>query len=162
MSFISPDKLKQVIILLILLCPLPASAEVLREVFFDFDGKVVLTFYIKGKKIARQVWSNNGETVKTTGIIPNGTVKQQYADGSIWEITYKNNLAEGTSKVYTSNGKLRVKSKYHNGKLNGVCKIYSPKGKVTCELLYKNGVLVKKKEYDDRGNTIQEEQYTPF
>ena len=63
-----------------------------------------LVFYIKGKKIARQVWSHDGEEVKTTGIIPNGTVKHYCGYGAIWEITYKNNLAEGVSKMYDKAG----------------------------------------------------------
>ena len=138
------------------LFPVSARAEVTREAFISRDGTLELVFYIKGKKIARQVWDNNGVHVKTTGIIPNGIVKHRYVDGTVWEITYKNNKADGVSKIYDQHGALRVKSNYTNGKLDGISKVYSPGGNLIGELLYNQGSLLKKTEYGKKGNPIGE------
>jgi antitoxin component YwqK of YwqJK toxin-antitoxin module len=140
----------------VLLFPAGAYAEVKREAFIYRDGTLELVFYIKGKKIARQVWDNNGVHVRTTGIIPNGIVKHHYVDGTVWEIPYKNNKAEGVSKIYDKHGALRVKSNYTNGKLDGISKVYSAGGKLIGELHYKQGRLVKQTEYGKKGNPIAE------
>ena len=144
----------------LLLFPAGAYAEVTREVFVNRDGTLELVFYIKGKKIARQVWDNNGVHVKTTGIIPNGIVKHHYVDGTVWEIPYKNNKAEGVSKIYDKHGTLRVKSNYANGKLEGMSKVYSAGGKLIGELYYQQGSLLKKTEYLKKGNLITEQFFT--
>ena len=85
-------------LLSLFLFPPSTYAEVTRKAFINRDGTLELVFFIKGKKIARQVWDNNGVHVKTTGIIPNGMVKHHYADGTVWEVPYTNNKADGGSK----------------------------------------------------------------
>lgn len=144
----------------LLLFPLSAYAEVTREAVINRDGTLELVFYIKGKKIARQVWDNNGVHVRTTGIIPNGMVKHRYVDGTVWEISYKNNRADGVSKIYDKNGVLRVKSNYTNGKLDGISKVYSPGGNLIGELHYKQGSLLKRTDYGKRGNPVKEPFFT--
>ena len=139
-----------------LLLPVSAYAEVTREAVINRDGTLELVFYIKGKKIARQVWDNNGVHVRTTGIIPNGMVKHRYVDGTVWEIPYKNNRAEGVSKIYDKNGALRVKSNYTNGKLDGISKVYSAGGNLIGELHYKQGSLLKKIDYGKKSNPVTE------
>ena len=140
----------------VLLFSVSAYAEVTREAVINRDGTLELVFYIKGKKIARQVWDNNGVHVRTTGIIPNGIVKHHYADGTVWEIPYKNNRADGVSKIYDKHGSLRVKSNYTNGKLDGISKVYSAGGNLIGELHYKQGSLLKKTEYGKKGNPTTE------
>ena len=152
-------KLKKTVTILILLFPSIAFAEVTRESIVNTDGTVELVFYIKGKKIARQIWSHDGEDSKTTGIIPNGTVKHYCGYGAIWEITYKNNLAEGISKMYDKQGKLRVKSNYKKGKLNDVSKVYYADGKLMREMHYRMGRLVTSKEYEKNGTLILEQLF---
>jgi len=156
-SFNIFGKLTKTITILALLFPAIVFAEVTRESIINTDGSVELVFYIKGKKIARQVWSHDGEEVKTTGIIPNGTVKHYCGYGAIWEITYKNNLAEGVSKMYDKQGKLRFKSKYKKGKLNDISKVYYSDGKLMREMHYQKGRLVTSKEYEKNGALIQEQ-----
>ena len=148
---------KLTITIFVLLLPAITLAEVTRESMVNPDGTVELVFYIKGKKIARQVWSRDGEEVKTTGIIPNGTVKQYCGYGAIWEIPYKNNLAEGVAKMYDKKGRLRVKSNYKKGKLNDISKAYYEDGKLMREMLYRQGMLVTSKEYGEKGTLIQEQ-----
>jgi antitoxin component YwqK of YwqJK toxin-antitoxin module len=140
----------------VLLFPSGTYAEVTREAVINRDGTLELVFYIKGKKIARQVWDNNGVHVRTTGIIPNGIVKHHYVDGTVWEISYKNNRADGVSKIYDRHGALRVKSNYTNGKLDGISKVYSAGGNLIGELHYKQGSLLKQTEYGKKGNTLPE------
>jgi antitoxin component YwqK of YwqJK toxin-antitoxin module len=153
----SLGKLTKIITILVLLFPTIAFAEVTRESIVNPDGSVELVFYIKGKKIARQIWSHDGEEVKTTGIIPNGTVKHYCGYGATWEITYKNNLAEGVSKMYDKSGKLRFKSKYKKGKLNDVSTVYYADGKLMREMHYQNGRLITIKEYEKNGALILEQ-----
>ena len=148
---------KLTITIFVLLLPGITLAEVTRESMVNPDGTVELVFYIKGKKIARQIWSRDGEEVKTTGIIPNGTVKHYCGYGAIWEIPYKNNLAEGVAKMYDKEGKLRVKSNYKHGKLNDISKAYYRNGKLMREMLYRQGMLVTSKEYGENGTLIQEQ-----
>jgi antitoxin component YwqK of YwqJK toxin-antitoxin module len=143
----------------VLLFPVSAHAEVTREAVINRDGTLELVFYIKGKKIALQVWDNNGVHVRTTGIIPNGTVKHHYVDGTVWEIPYKNNKAEGVSKIYDKHGTLRVKSNYTNGKLDGISKVYSAGGHLIGELHYKQGRLLKKTEYGKKVNPQAEQLF---
>lgn len=156
-SFSCIGKLTKTLTILILLLPAITFAEVTRESIVNTDGTVELVFYIKGKKIARQVWSHDGEEVKTTGIIPNGTIKHYCGYGAIWEITYKNNLAEGISKMYDKKGKLRFKSQYKKGKLNDVSKVYYSDGKLMREMKYQKGRLVTSKEYEKNGTLIFEQ-----
>ena len=156
-SFSCIGKLTKTLTILILLFPAITFAEVTRESIVNTDGTVELVFYIKGKKIARQVWSHDGEEVKTTGIIPNGTIKHYCGYGAIWEITYKNNLAEGISKMYDKKGKLRFKSQYKKGKLNDVSKVYYSDGKLMREMKYQKGRLVTSKEYEKNGTLIFEQ-----
>jgi len=148
---------KLTLTIFILLLPAITLAEVTRESIVNPDGTVELVFYIKGKKIARQVWSRDGEEVKTTGIIPNGTVKHDCGYGVIWEIPYKNNLAEGVAKMYDKKGKLIVKSNYNKGKLNDTSKAFYPDGKLMCEMRYHQGKLVISKEYEENGALILEQ-----
>ena len=143
-------------LLSLFLFPPSTYAEVTRKAFINRDGTLELVFFIKGKKIARQVWDNNGVHVKTTGIIPNGMVKHHYVDGTVWEIPYKNNKADGVSKIYDRDGALRVKSHYANGKLDGITKVYSAGGTLIGELHYKQGTLLKQTEYGKKGNPLGE------
>jgi antitoxin component YwqK of YwqJK toxin-antitoxin module len=144
-------------LIVVLLFPASAYAEVTREAFIKRNGTLELVFYIKGKKIARQVWDNDGDHVRTTGIIPNGIVKHHYVDGTVWEIPYKNNRAEGVSKIYDKYGALKVKSNYTNGKLDGISKVYSAGGNLIGELHYKQGRLLKKIEYGGKSKPIAEQ-----
>jgi len=143
--------LKQSVRLATLLMPVflvssAACAEVIREAFAGRDGSLELVFYIKGKKIARQVWDTDGNHLSTTGIIPNGVVKHHYTDGTVWEVPYKNNLAEGDAKIYDKRGTLKVKSHYTRGKLDGISRIYDTGGHLIGELHYREGSLLEKKE----------------
>ncbi len=63
-SFKCIGKLTKTITILTLLFPAIVFAEVTRESIVNTDGSVELVFYIKGKKIARQVWSHDGEEVE--------------------------------------------------------------------------------------------------
>lgn len=135
------------VVFLLLVMPFPAAlcAEVSREAFIGSGGELELVFYIKGKKIARQVWDARGDHLSTTGIIPNGTVKHRLADGTVWEIPYKNNRAHGVSKIYDRRGTLKVTSNYNNGRLDGISRVYSAPGTLTGELSYEQGILLGQK-----------------
>ena len=54
------------------------------------------------------------------------------------ENTYIKGLKEGTEKIYTENGKLRLERTYENGLMEGNAKYYYENGNFTAEYTYVN------------------------
>ena len=99
--------------------------------FYNEDGKQILDInYKKGKK--------NG--LKTT-FLQNEIVKENYV----------NDIKEGFTSYYYTNGILRLTIKFVKGKEQGFAREFSPKGDVITLLEYKNGYLINK-EFVNRYN----------
>ena len=104
-----------------------------------------------------------GEKAPFTGIVENYKVPPISEGDSVLEgkIPFKNGVMEGYSKLYYSNGKLKVELPLDkNGLVNGIVKIYYPSGKIMSEKSYKDDKLEGTvKKYDESGKIISEEFY---
>jgi uncharacterized protein len=107
--------------------------------FYNDDGKLILDInYKKGKK--------NG--IKTTYLL-NETVKENYV----------NDIKEGFTNYYYTDGTLRLTIKFVNGREQGFAREFSSKGDVITLLEYKNGYLINK-EFVNRFNSDSLKQGT--
>ena len=100
-----------VCLLLILFGTSVICAEVTRKKISGPDGTKEHVFYSGEKEVARQVVDKNGNTIKTTGKIPDGVVRGYYSNGvlsGMW--SYKNGKREGAVKEHYKNGKLSEES----------------------------------------------------
>lgn len=69
-------------------------------------------------------------------------------------VDYKNGTVNGRAKMWYENGKLHVEATYKNDKVDGVRITYHENGKVFCRAEYNNGKLLRKKNWDEKGNEI--------
>ena len=100
------------------------------------NPKTVVYSDSKGKEIARELCDETGAIVKTSGKIPDGTVKEYFENGAVLaDYNYKDGKLEGKSKGYYPNGTLRGEWNYKNGKLEGVIKAYYQSGKLNYEFI---------------------------
>lgn len=71
----------------------------------------------------------------------NGVVKSYYGKGKVkYEISYANNILEGTSYWYYENGNLMSEKSYTKGKLNGWQREYYETGLIKTEIFYNEGI----------------------
>ena len=130
------------LIIVIGLTPDSIFAEVTRKTVHNPDGTKHVIFLSKGKEVAKEILDKNNTLIKTTGKIPDGTVKEYYGNGKLKaEWNYKNSKLEGINKEYYENGKLKAEWNYKNSKLEGIGKEYHENGKLKAEWNYKNGKL---------------------
>lgn len=131
-----------VCLLIIFLSTAVSYAEIMRKFVENKDGTHEFIFYNKGKEIAKQTEDKNGTIIKTTGIIPDGIVKQYYDDGSLFgEWNYKGGKLEGTSTIFYTSGEVRIKWNYKDNTLEGISREYYKSGKLKSEKNYKSGEL---------------------
>lgn len=72
----------------------------------------------------------------------NGVVRSYYPDGSIYyELSYVNDVLDGTSYWYYQNGNLKMIKEYSKGKLNGYVKEFYENGLLKEEYYVKEGIL---------------------
>ncbi len=77
----------------------------------------------------------------TVSTAQNGIVKTYYPDGSVQsEISYVNDVLDGSAVLYYSNGQLRSEKNYDKGILNGWVKEYYETGLLKEEYFVKNGI----------------------
>lgn len=70
----------------------------------------------------------------------NGIIRSYYSEGKIMsEISYVNDVLEGTCYWFYENGNLKEEKTYDQGKLNGWCKSYYPTGLLQQEMYVKDG-----------------------
>jgi TonB family protein len=84
----------------------------------------------------------------------NGIIKSYYGKGKIkYEMSYVNNVLEGTSYWYYDNGNLMYEKTYDNGKLNGWQRDYYESGLIKEEIYFKNGVRdgISKQYFENGG-----------
>lgn len=107
----------------------------------DNEGNTVYRFYTQNKEIACQI-NKGATTVVKGGIVPDGVVREYYADGAVKvEKTFKDNTAEGISRGFYPNGSIEFETHYKQGKLDGPAWEYYSSGVLASELNYKGGRL---------------------
>jgi len=70
------------------------------------------------------------------------------------EVNYNNGKVNGRAWMWYENGKLHVEAIYKDDKVHGVRMSYHENGKKFCRAEYKNGKLLKKQNWDEKGNEI--------
>ncbi len=91
----------------------------------------------------------------------NGLKKVYYPDGNIQEAGYFiNNVRNGTSKWYTSDGNLSIEYTYKNGAMDGPQKTFYPNGNIASEVVSVNNAEEGEyTEYTETGNVKLEGKY---
>ena len=80
-----------------------------------------------------------------------------YPDGKIAEeITYKNNLKDGSYKKYTAKGIVLEESIFKNNKYNGLAIFKNTDGKVVSKGQFLNGKKVGKWQFFEKGKLLRE------
>ncbi len=91
----------------------------------------------------------------------NGIIKSYFGKGKIkYEMSYVNNVLEGTSFWYYENGNLMSEKTYDNGKLNGWQREYFETGLLKEEIYFNNGIRDGLyKEYFENGGLKEVRNY---
>ena len=70
------------------------------------------------------------------------------------EVNYKNGKVNGWARMWYKNGNLHLEATYKDDKPHGVRTAYHENGQVFCRAEYKNGKLLRKRNWDEKGNEI--------
>ena len=70
------------------------------------------------------------------------------------EVNYKKGKVNGWARMWYKNGNVHLEATYKNNKTHGVRIAYHENGQVFCRAEYKNGKLLRKKNWDEKGNKI--------
>ena len=70
------------------------------------------------------------------------------------EVNYKNSKVNGWARMWYKNGNVQLEATYKNNKTHGVRTAYHENGQVFCRAKYKNGKLLRKRNWDEKGNEI--------
>ncbi len=129
------------------------NGNLLAEINFKNNKKDgIEKIYYENGKLKSEMNYKNGEL--------EGMSKEYYESGNFRsERKYKKNRLHGVKKLYYENGKLRGKWKYKNGKRDGKTIRYYENGEIRYINTYTKGELIKRKEYDERGNLNLERDY---
>ncbi len=73
--------------------------------------------------------------------------------------TWRDVTPQGKHQTYYGDGTLRVEVTYRDGQRDGHARWYREDGKLREERTYRNGVLLSKKEYDEAGSLVRDEEY---
>ena len=113
---------------------------------YNFEEKNLVLRYNFGdiyEDIPRLYYKDGSLIIPTLYKHPkNGIVKIYLPSGYLYmEISYKNNLKDGMTKIYFENSKqVALKQNYTKDKLNGIARCYSMVGKLEKEEPFVNGV----------------------
>ena len=70
------------------------------------------------------------------------------------EVNYKKGKVNGWARMWYKNGNVHLEATYKNNKVHGVRTAYHENGQAFCRAKYKNGKLLRKRNWDERGNEI--------
>jgi antitoxin component YwqK of YwqJK toxin-antitoxin module len=70
------------------------------------------------------------------------------------EIDYKNGKVNGWARIWYESGQLHAEATYKDNKCHGVRITYHKNGRVFCRAEYNEGQLLRKKNWDEKGNEI--------
>ena len=70
------------------------------------------------------------------------------------QVDYKHRKVNGWARMWYKDGTLHMEATYINGKTHGVRLAYHENGRLFCRAEYENGKLLRKKNWDEKGNEI--------
>ena len=154
--------MKKALLFLIIasMIPATASSEVIgKRKINPIDRTFTITYFSDGKQVAQKTIGQDGNTIKFTGKIPDGIIREYYDDGTLmYESTYKNGALEGPTKGFYQNGALAGEWNYKNDELEGTGKVYFNTGELQYIDTYENGEMVDRKTYDKTGKLVTEKK----
>ena len=119
--------------------------------YFTYDEiRVVQSRYENG--MDREVWVykknmfGKKKKIKEITYFSNGNKEH--------EVNYKHRKVNGWARMWYKNGKLRVEATFKNDRVHGVRTAYHENGQVFCRAEYKHGKLLRKRNWDEKGNEI--------
>ncbi len=107
------------------------------------DGRhTQVSYYCGERKVAQELYDTDGNVIQTSGVIPDGTVKEYYPDGILKEASlFQDGRANGRSMAYYPDGKIFENSNYRNGLLHGWSRTYRRDGTLWIQLNFHEGRL---------------------
>ena len=134
--------------------------------FFAKKGKLASQGYMIGKKRVGEwlYFQKRGKQIMSKEFYKDGKLegkKTTYYKNNVVaeEVTYKNGLKEGVSKIYSFTGVLLKELPYQNDQLHGKVIYYDGKGAIEIEGNYKNGLKDGVWKYYKNGTLIKEEVF---
>ena len=92
--------------------------------------------------------------------VKDGVHKTYYDDGKLKYVqSYRNGDLEGISREYYETGRLQHTINYKDNRVHGIYHTYNPNGPLWTEEIYDHGDLVRRKEYNEEGEVMQEEGF---
>lgn len=99
-----------------------------------------ITYYAGPIEIASETFAKDGDSLKKTGTIPDGTIYQYYKENILFlEVKFKDGEKNGLQKAYYENGSLLAEGNYIDGKQDGLQRDYYQNGKIKQEKTFKYG-----------------------
>lgn len=143
-----------------------ANSDVCRSKMYDVDG-VLMAYGKYVNQLKDSTWTyyayNGGTVIGRENFIEgkrNGKKITYYENGNIYEeITFENDVEQGSWKMYYSSGALKIDAKYLDGNLDGKIVYYHSNGKVEVEGFYKNAVENGYWRFYDVHGRIEKEAY---
>lgn len=100
-----------------------------------------------------QTWNGKPFTGIEVWRFPNGELES--------EVTYKEGLADGRSRMWDENGQLRADYTCRLGAVHGNCRKWHANGQLAEDGKYEWGVRVEEKEYDEQGRLVNDFKIDP-
>ena len=129
-----------------------ASVTILGGIYY-FGSNEIRVVQTKHKNGAdKEVWVykksllGKGEKIKEIIYFCNGNKKS--------EVDYKNGKVNGWARMWYKNGNVHLEATYKDNKTHGVRTAYHKNGQVFCRAEYENGKLLRKRNWDEKGNEI--------
>jgi antitoxin component YwqK of YwqJK toxin-antitoxin module len=119
----------------------------------DFELDSTWTFYSEEGKLILKVNYKNG---KKNGI------KTTYLDKETIRENFRNDIKEGISRYYYTDGKLKMEVPFIRGLEQGIAKEYSPEGNIITLVEYKRGFVIDRIKINrkDKNNLKQGKWFT--
>ncbi len=120
------------------------------------------SYYSGDEEIAVELYDDKGVLIRQSGTIPDGKVKEYYANGVVRRIMhFKGGQTHGKRIDYYPSGEILEESGFRHGKLHGPSKIYRRDGTLWINEVYYNGILHGAlTSYHDNGSPETKAQYT--
>jgi len=131
----------------------------------DLEENYPMPSYYQGELFTGIVYDtyDNGQ-LSLEGTMVEGRMnaigQRWYENGQLkFKAKYKDNLLEGLGQEWYINGQLEFEGNFKNDRRDGLCKEWYSDGQLKSEEFWLNGQMLKKKEWNEKGELILDENY---
>lgn len=116
-----------------------STGELMWEWKYNDHNEGILNIYYKNGKLAKEIIVSYFEDAVLA-------IEKVYSikGNLIKEIKYENNIPNGVSREYYSNGMLKIEESFKDGKRHGISRTYNQNGKLLVEDEFYDDNLVKR------------------